>query len=205
MEGPPAQRHSAAQRLFPCLFLPYILPPALRHHSTMASTYLDDEERVLTALEVAQLREKPNIAAIAKEYKVAVGRLRRRYRGTPSRAERPPSNRKLDYEQEAALIEYCNRVDVLGTSARLHMVESCANQLLAQCHDDPLSRPPTVGPQWVKRFKDRHPELQKVKQKGTELERMAAHDREAFQRYFDRFKQVVEEKGILVSRPPVSS
>ena len=52
---------------------------------------------------------------------------------------------------------------------------------------------------WTTRFLERYPEYHIRKQKTLEVNRKTAHDPELLQEWFDQFKKIKEEKGILDS------
>ncbi len=61
---------------------------------------------------------------------------------------------------------------------------------------DPANPPPSVGPQWAKRWLDRQPDLWKVKRKPLAAERRNAHDLDLLAEHFARFRDIVKEYGI---------
>ena len=93
----------------------------------------------------------PNIAAIARTYEVPITRLRARLQGRPSRQEWPAANYRLSEDQELAVCQYLDRLDAIGTSARLQMVTSTANTILRNSHDS-IGLAPIVDDHWAQRF-----------------------------------------------------
>jgi len=79
------------------------------------------------------------------------------------------------------------------------MVTKCANSILRQNYTsgDSASAPPTVSSSWTNRFLDRHPEFYIRKQKTLEEERKRAHDPKTILDWFQRFRLLCEEKGIV--------
>jgi len=104
--------------------------------------------------------EKPNIAGVAREFEVPESCLRARWNGRQTRSRRAAVNRRLTKAEELAVCMYLNRLDTIGTSARLHMVTSCANDILRRNYPGSSPDPaPTVSEVWSKRFLNRHPEF----------------------------------------------
>jgi (p)ppGpp synthase/HD superfamily hydrolase len=96
----------------------------------MTSTYAIIEGRIQKAIDA---RKNPNRAEIAREFRVSYDRLRSRLRGYQSKtAVRRLHNRALKPDQESALQQYLTKMNELGLSVRLHMVESTTNALRAQ-------------------------------------------------------------------------
>ncbi len=109
----------------------------------MTSTYAIIEGRIQKAIDAINTRENPNRAEIAREFRVPYERLRSRLKGYQSKtAVRGLHNRALKPDQESALRQYLIKLDQLGLSARLHMVQSTANALHAQ--DFPRWNPPSL-------------------------------------------------------------
>jgi len=46
------------------------------------------------------------------------------------------TNRRLSEEEELAVCQYLDRLDMIGTSARLHMITGCANAILLRVYSD---------------------------------------------------------------------
>lgn len=112
-----------------------------------------------------------------------------------SRQERPGSNHRLSDDQELAVCQYLDRMDNIGTSARLQMVTSCANTILRNAHTSP-SPPPVVSNQWANRFLNRHPEYFGRKQKSIDSDRKNAHQPENILAWFAKYHAVCEEHSI---------
>src|SRR5207302_4252005 len=98
--------------------------------SKVVEIYSEVEARIQSALETLERAEKPNIAGTAHEFDVPVSRLRGRWKGRQSRDRRPPPNRRLSEPEELAVCQYLERLDRIGTSARVSMVTGCTNAIL---------------------------------------------------------------------------
>jgi len=71
--------------------------------------------------------ESPNLSAVACEFNVPCQRLRGPLNRRESKMERQAANTKLDKEQELAICQYLDRLYIIGISALLEMITSCAN------------------------------------------------------------------------------
>ncbi|KAE8224052.1 hypothetical protein CF319_g3001 [Tilletia indica] len=161
----------------------------------MPSKYEEEEERVECAVEEARAVVKPDFSALARKWKVDRLRISRRYQGKNSKSTRAPTNRKLDDDQERALLQYIGILDGLELSARPELVIASANQLLSVAHVG-SGPPPVVGTNWLPNFIKRHEVLHKVKQKSRELTRMT-QDRTTLAKFFKKLKTTVDREGIL--------
>jgi len=90
----------------------------------------------------------PNIAEIARPYEIPIHRFRARLQGCHSRTEQSGTNRKFSTDQELAMCQYLDRVDIVGTCARIQIVTSCANRILDNAHTGPTPAP-LVSEQWA--------------------------------------------------------
>ena len=106
------------------------------------------EEVIQDALGELELCDKPKIAVVARNHGVPYQRLRARWKGRPSKLNHPGANKRLSIEQEAALCQYLDRLDEMGTPAKMPMIESCANSILRRSAPPDRPRPllATIGP-----------------------------------------------------------
>ena len=96
----------------------------------MPENYAEIEARIEAACERLSELDKPNIAAMAREFRVPDSRLRARWNGVQPKTQRPAANKRLSDEEELAVCLYLKRLDNIGTSARLPMLTGCANAIL---------------------------------------------------------------------------
>lgn len=152
------------------------------------------EERIQDALEELSQSEHPKVAVAARNHAVPYQRLLARWKGRPSKLGQPGNNKRLSIEQELALCEYLDRLDEMGTPARIPMIESGANSILRRMHpDDQPGPPPTVGKRWAERFLERHP----IRRRGAlGVKRTKAHNPDEIMAWFTQFKKTVDEKEI---------
>lgn len=113
--------------------------------------YIDIEARIQAALTFLNTtgEDTPNLSAIAKRYEIPYHGFRARWQGRPSKQGRSSASKKLSDDQEAAVCQYLDRPDTVGTSARIQMVSGCANTIIQQAHLGPEPAP-LVGDQWAR-------------------------------------------------------
>jgi hypothetical protein len=100
----------------------------------MPSNYSEIEERIKRALEDLHEQQWPNLAGAAKRYAVPPKRLRNRWNNILSKQDLNNRLPKLSPEQDLALIHTLDRLDKCELSARVPMLMSIANSLLARAH-----------------------------------------------------------------------
>ncbi|KAE8264368.1 hypothetical protein A4X09_0g6984 [Tilletia walkeri] len=161
----------------------------------MPSKYEEEKERVECAVGAARAVVKLDFSALAREWKVDRLHISRRYQVKNSKLTRAPTNRKLDDDQERALLQYIGISDGLDLSARPELVIAPATQLLSVAHVG-SGPPPVVGANWLPNFIKRHEVLLKVKQKSRELTRMT-QDRTTLAKLFKKLKTTVDREEIF--------
>jgi len=154
------------------------------------------EARIEKVIAEVKEEEKPNVAALARRFDLPEQRLRARLRGRLSRQQREVTNRRLFTDQELALCQYLDRLDELGIPPRFCHISSYANSILLEVQTDSADAPPKVSSTWTRRFLQRNPEYHVRKQKTLDVERKRSHDAEELGNWFERYKVLVEEKGI---------
>lgn len=169
-----------------------LIPP-----SQQVEPYVDIEARIQAALTFLHTtgEETPNLSAIAKRYEIPYHRFRARWLGRLSKQERLSASKKLSDDQEAAVCQYLDRLDTVGTSARIQMVSGCANTILRQAHlgSEPA---PLVSEQWARRFLDRYPEYFIRKQQTLDVNRKNAHQPDDILTWFEKYKAVCTQYNI---------
>ena len=161
--------------------------------SQRVEPYVDIEARIQAALTFISTTQNdyPNLASLAKSYEIRLERLRAHWQGRQSKLDRPGANRKLSEDQEAVVCQYLDRLDMLGTSARLQMVSSCANAILQKSYIG-SGTAPIVSEQWARRFLARHPEYYIRKQRTIDVDRKNAHQPDDIRSWFEKYKLVCE-------------
>jgi Tc5 transposase DNA-binding domain len=161
------------------------------------SDYLEAEERVQDALLYKQAHPSASLRFLSRSFNVPKDRIYRRLKGQDSRSTRPPTNQKLDKDQDLALCWYVESLHRIGVSLRYKAIAQAANQILAASHhlDDP---PPTVGEHWPSRWLKTHPQYTVVKERPIEAERQQAMNATEIRRFFNQFERVKTEHQIEV-------
>ena len=166
----------------------------------MSQNYAVIEERIQNAFKEWKELKKPNIAKLARSFKVPEARLRARIEGRPSRSECGATNRLLSESEELAICLYLKRLDTIGTAARVPMVTRCANLILQQrtlpTGSPDNQMPIKVGPTWTARFLERHPEFHIRKQKTLYFDRKKAHNPSDLYQWFEKYKSICDKNGI---------
>jgi hypothetical protein len=152
-------------------------------------------ERERLAVEEREQPNPPSFRKLAQFYNIPRITLQDRVNGVHPKKGRPPPYSKLSELQENCLVEYCARLDAIGTSIRRSQLAMTANSILAKAHTG-NGPPPTVGASWPTRFLQRHPELIIKKQKPLEIKRQVAHDIDSISSWFRRFKETYDNLGI---------
>ena len=116
----------------------------------MPETYKQIEARIHEAIAFLSDSDKPNLSAAATQFLVPYHRLCARWNGAHSYSTRPTNGKRLDNTQEAAVCQYLDRLDAIGTSARYHMVTSSTNFVLRLNHTNSSTTPPIVSKMWTK-------------------------------------------------------
>jgi hypothetical protein len=162
----------------------------------MPESYSSIESRISSAINALENEEKPNLAKIARDYRVPYHRLRARYKGRQSRSERPPTNQRLDSLQEQALCQYIDALDKLGLSPRRDQIATAANSILQEAYPKDQTKPPTLGDHWLRRFLQRHPEYHIRRKRAMDIERKRAHDKSTIQAWFQSYHDTIAQYGI---------
>jgi hypothetical protein len=102
-------------------------------------------------------------------------RLRNRWNNIPSKQGLNNRLPKLSPEQDLALIYTLNRLDKCKLPARVPILISIANGILARAHLE-NTPPPTISVSWGVRWLARHPEFSVVKGKTLAMARKSVYD-----------------------------
>ena len=76
---------------------------------------------------------------------------------------------------------------------RYKNITAAANEILAAAYS---ANPPRVGEKWPNRWLKRHPEFKVQKEKSIEVERQRAMNSEQIQKFFEKYKSVVDQYNI---------
>lgn len=159
----------------------------------MDNSYSATEKRIQAACEAARAQRNAKIAPLARQFDVPVSRLRARLQGRQSRTQRPITTKRLDDSQEAALIRWIERLDILHVPPTARMVEANANAMIRRTAEAAGDIPGPVNKMWVYHFvKNRLPEgLHWVKQKPADQDRITGEDISILTAFYDRLEPLV--------------
>jgi hypothetical protein len=154
------------------------------------------ESRIQLAILELENIDKPNIKAFTLSRNLPYQRLLARYKGRPSLSNRRPNGRKLDESQESALCRYIDFLDSIYLPPKRPAIAAAANAILASCHTDDSTKPPTIGSHWLQRFLRRHPEYLVRRQRAIDIERKKCLDRQVAREWFDSYQETIAQYGI---------
>jgi hypothetical protein len=165
----------------------------------MSDEYKRIEAKIQEAVKQAKSLAKPNLSKIAKDSGVPYRRFYERYRGIPSKCDRPGTNKAMNPLQEKALAQYVTAVEEMGGSVSLHQMQETANYIFhnGRIEDTPQSatqkaKQPRLGKNWTGRFVKRCPDLNVVIQKPLDVKRHKAHNPQKVRDYFERVHATIE-------------
>jgi transposase-like protein len=121
--------------------------PPIRSQSSQKR--IEQEGRILLAIQSFQNQEKCSIRQLARDFDVSVTTLRRRISGVKSREESRANNHKLTILEEETLLNWIILLDDRGAAPRPNIVREAANLLLEDRGTEPVI---TVGEKWVYHF-----------------------------------------------------
>jgi hypothetical protein len=157
------------------------------------------EERIHHALEGFDNGKFKTLRDAADKHHVPYTRIYAHYHDRPSKIGRPGTNKRLNPEQEAALRLYIRRCNKIGYSALPHMIYDAATCILKESRLNPTIPIRPLGRDWVSRILACNPDIEKYVQKPKDKNRIDAQKRESIIEYFEKFKRIVAERGILPS------
>ena len=126
----------------------------------------------------------------AAAYGIPPTTFRERLRGASSLFERPVNNKALSETQEQTLFDYIARLDRIGMSPTIKMLESSANFILRADQR-------RVGINWAHNLVKRNQNLFVRKQKPLASQRKEAQCVQTLQRHFERFITAAQGIGLL--------
>jgi hypothetical protein len=162
----------------------------------MADTYRNEEEKVSRACAAFLSGQFKSIAAAARSEGAKDRRVRNRLAGQNSRSTRPPTNRLLTENEELGLLKWIERLDKLGTRPSLKMIEREVNWLLSQRQEIPHK---ICGENWVRRFIERHEEIELRKEKPRDIERECMEDVDGLTKWYRDWELVCKQYGLYTT------
>lgn len=107
------------------------------------------------------------------------------------------SNKALDLEQKQVIRDYIKRLNEWNILAQVSIICVAANYISAKSHSDPLTPLSWIIKMWIKQFLDDNPQFYlKKKQKPLVVKHKNAYNRDDFQKYFKKYKNIYTNKGI---------
>ena len=115
----------------------------------MSSTYRITQGRINKAINTSHDGDYSNPTVVARAFGVDPKTVQREgFEEEPQKSSRLPTNRALNCEQEHAIKDYIERLDMQNVSTKVSMIRAAANYILAKSHSDPLITPPQVSENW---------------------------------------------------------
>jgi len=149
----------------------------------MALPYSIQQAKCEQALATISPGQKVSYRALARLHACPYRMLLRMAHGKPSRTTRPLTNQRLTEEQKSALELYIHRLDEIRQPPLIPMWRAAAEQIRA------LTSPPgtvlqPLGRDFFTRYLNANPHIKKIKQKGKDLQRVAAQERDVISSFF---------------------
>jgi len=119
--------------------------------------------------------------------------------GGKSRSEARVAQQSLTAAEERELVKWIRSLTVSGTPAQHSIVKEMAEVIrrkrVIHINDSTIEHVsyPPLGDRWTQRFIRRHPDLKSVVGKRIEASRIHCSTEEAFNRWFDAFKEVKDK------------
>lgn len=114
----------------------------------------EGEGRLQQAIRHYRDSDEPSIRASAEKFSIPYSTLRGRLKGRQSRVAGHLRMQVLTEYEESSLVRWCERLDEWGHPARIAVVKSMAEAIVARrVNNRPLGR------NWITRFLNRHPNL----------------------------------------------
>jgi hypothetical protein len=139
----------------------------------------DLEARILQAIEAIHNNVSPSIRAAARIYDVPYTTLATRFRGRPTYQQSRTENRKLLPTEEEALLQWVLSIGERGYPPRISAVRKMADILLSALARSPANASPIVGENWVRKFVNRHEQLQVKYTRKYDYQRALCEDPKA--------------------------
>ncbi|KAG6996134.1 Tigger transposable element-derived protein 1 [Fusarium oxysporum f. sp. conglutinans] len=151
---------------------------------------LNEEARVLLALQALQNNPKLKLRRAAEIYEVGPMKLWRRRKGILSIHDTIPKSRKLSDLEEQIIVQYILDLDSRGFPPRHRSVEEMTNRLLADRDASP------VGKRWAINFVKRQPDLKTRFQRRYDYQRARCEDPTTVCNWFRLVQNTIAKYGI---------
>jgi hypothetical protein len=151
---------------------------------------INNEGRILLALQAIEKGQFYSVRAAAAVYGVSKDTLTRRRDGTPSRRDSPANSRKLTTLEESVIIKHILDLDSRGFPPPPRVVEDMANKLRS-CRG--MGH---VGANWTTNFIKRTPELKTRFSRKYDYKRAQCEDPKIIQGWFALVRNTIAKYGI---------
>lgn len=125
--------------------------------------------------------DEPSIRASAEKHGVAYSTLRGRLQGRVSHEVGHLKLQVLTEYEEKSIVTWCERLDEWGHPARMALVKSMAEAIVARRIKDRA-----LGKNWITHFLSRHPTLATKLSTHLDRQRALANDPVVFKDYFNK-------------------
>ena len=166
------------------------MPPIRSQSST---DLIEQEGRILLAIQAFKKQEFTNISIAARTFNVPRSTLRRRLNGIQCRATSRANSTKLTTIEEESLQKWILSMDSRGSAPRPSMVQEMANLLLEKRGTTPVL---LVGEKWVYNFIKRHPLLSSRFSRRYNYERAKCEDPKIIGEWFNLVQKTILQYGI---------
>ena len=167
----------------------------------LSQKVMENEKRLQEALDELLKGKHPSVRAAAKAHDVNHVTLGRRMKGGRSIAEAHEDHQNLSIAEEKALSQWITHMTATGHPVRQAFIREMAQQIQKSRHHDPTTSSPfypAIGDSWVQRFLHRHPHLATTISCTIEAARLKETSKQAIDKWFDHFVQVITERQISV-------
>lgn len=139
----------------------------------------EGEARIQEAIKHYRESDESSIRASGEKFGIAYSTLRGRLKGRQTRVTGHLRMQVLTEYEESSLVRWCERLDEWGHPARLGVVKSMAEAIVARrVNNRPLGR------NWITRFLNRHPHLAVKLSTRLDRQRALASDPVVLKDYF---------------------
>ena len=156
----------------------------------------DQEARILQAIEAVRSNISPNIRATARTYDVPHSTLTNRLRGQPTLQQSRMANRKLLPTEEEALFQWVISMGERGFPPRISAVRKMADILLSTRTESLANTSPIVSENWVRKFINRHEQLQSKYTRKYDYQRALCEDPKIMSDWFRLVENTRVKYGI---------
>ena len=151
-----------------------------------------DDSTIQEAIDGLDSHHFPSVRAAARHFGVNRGTLQNHIDGTLSRRQAHEKDQNLSPEEENLLLAWIQAEDLTGASptyARIHVMANLMYQ-----HQTSPPRTLNIGKNWIRKFKNRHPELENRRVRRIDIQRK--NSVESIPEFFDWLKICLDQRSI---------